>query len=441
MKKLLFCAKNVSDYVQPIMSKNNPDMPVLNVQDSIHSPLIQKILEKAVETYPDFEKLSDSPLSCETEIPGLKLDFNFGLRLEIPAGNYRVKISDFAGGMIFFDEEISDVRLISTEKYFVHWQIEIFRDGENIFSYRFDLTEKPVLVVFPKVLRLGDTISMLPYVSEMKRFYRCETSMILPEYLREFAAGLCPEIPQVEKINSDYYATFYPGVSSSDLPVLPEDIRAYPFGRLAGRIFGFSHVAPKNFFQPTLPPVTDEPYVCIAVQASGNKKCWLWPGGWDIVVDYLKNLGYRVFCIDKEKVVTDSGMTIRKPDGAEDFTGDRPILERANMIYHAEFFVGLSSGLAWVANAVNKPVVLICGFSRDWSEFYTPYRVANRLVCNGCVNDLRVNFFEKICPYHSGTSREMECQKKISPRQVIDAIENLITSENLIPPVMKNNFV
>ena len=109
------------------------------------------------------------------------------------------------------------------------------------------------------------------------------------------------------------------------------------------------------------------------------------------------------------------------------------------MLYHAEFFIGLSSGLSWVADAVGCPVVMICGFSQDWYEFYTPYRVANRLVCNGCLNDIRVNFIGKnICPYHQSTPRELECQKKISPRQVINAVERLILDNNLTPPILRS---
>ena len=97
------------------------------------------------------------------------------------------------------------------------------------------------------------------------------------------------------------------------------------------------------------------------------------------------------------------------------------------MLYHAEFFIGLGSGLSWLAYAVNCPVVMICGFSQDWCEFYTPYRVANRKVCNGCFNDYRVRYLDnEACPYHKNTPRALECQKKISPRMVLNAIERLI---------------
>ena len=109
------------------------------------------------------------------------------------------------------------------------------------------------------------------------------------------------------------------------------------------------------------------------------------------------------------------------------------------MLYHAEFFIGLGSGLSWVANAVGCPVVMICGFSQDWFEFHTPYRVVNRLTCTGCLNDVRVDFIGKRCPYHKGTDRELECQKKISPRAVIDAINRLIEDKDLAPPLLTEN--
>ena len=79
---------------------------------------------------------------------------------------------------------------------------------------------------------------------------------------------------------------------------------------------------------------------------------------------------------------------------------------------------------------------MICGLSHDWHEFYTPYRVANRIVCNGCYSDIRVRALNDFCPYQKNTARELECQKKISPRQVINAIERLILDRNLTPPII-----
>lgn len=74
--------------------------------------------------------------------------------------------------------------------------------------------------------------------------------------------------------------------------------------------------------------------------------------------------------------------------------------------------------------------ILISGFSLPISEFDTSYRVTNQLVCNGCYNDIRVDW-KSGCPYHAGTEREFECSKLISPAMVKDAIGRLIMAEGM----------
>ncbi|MEJ0003708.1 MAG: hypothetical protein WDN30_09295 [Pararobbsia sp.] len=48
-------------------------------------------------------------------------------------------------------------------------------------------------------------------------------------------------------------------------------------------------------------------------------------------------------------------------------------LERARWLKHAAFFVGLSSGLSWLAWAAGTPVVLISGFYASGERI--PYAV------------------------------------------------------------------
>ena len=58
---------------------------------------------------------------------------------------------------------------------------------------------------------------------------------------------------------------------------------------------------------------------------------------------------------------------------------------RARWIKHGEFFVGLSSGLSWLASATGTPVVMISGFAHPTNEFDTPYRIINYHACNSCL--------------------------------------------------------
>lgn len=431
MNKLFFCARNLRDYlskVKNIERLNLPDAESFAPQ-LLDLPPVQKILKSLARNEIDGE------IFWKTEIDGLNLDFNDGLRLDVPFGEFRVKISDADTEKIFFDRKISNVRLISVEKFYIPWRIEIFSHGIKIFEHKLNLRGKNVLLAFDKGGGLGDTLALLPFAKEFAKNFDCRVKISLPKFLSEFAANLYPELPQIEN-SPEIYATYFPMMNFGDFPTVPADIRSAPLNRMAGAILGLKILPQKPIFKPTMPKISSKPYVCIGVQASTPIKGWHWPRGWEIVVNYLKNLGYRVFCIDRENFQDGGKYFTAKPPNAEDFTGNFPIMERANILYHAEFFIGLSSGLAWLADAVNCPVVMICGFSADWHEFYTPYRVANRLVCNGCYSDLRVRAFDDFCPYHRDTPREMECQKQISPRQVLNAIEKLIIDKNLTPPIM-----
>lgn len=93
------------------------------------------------------------------------------------------------------------------------------------------------------------------------------------------------------------------------------------------------------------------------------------------------------------------------------------------------FFVGLSSGLSWLAWAVGTPVVMISGFTHPQNEFDTPYRVINYHACNSCWNDTGIEFDNKSylwCPRHAGTERQFECSRLITPGQVIGTIRRVI---------------
>ena len=431
MRKLLFCARNLQDYLSHIQNVDKLNLPdaVSYAPELLNLPFVQGFLQSLSR------KEDDNEIFLETDIKGLRLDFNCGLRLEVPAGNFRVVISDFDTGQIFFDRNISDVRLISLEKYFIRWRVEIFLNGKKIFLHTLNLQGQTVYLPFDKGSGLGDILSLLPFARAFEKFFDCNVEISLPEYLRELTRNFYPKLAQVTAPDFKTYATYYPLINFGDFPTVPADVRNSPLNRMAGAILGINILPPKPIFTPTVQRICKEPYVCIGVQASTPTKGWHYPGGWEIVVDYLKSLGYRVFCIDKKNFQSAGKYSVAAPANAEDFTGDFPIMERANMLYHAEFFIGLSSGLSWLADAVNCPVVMICGLSFDWHEFYTPYRVANRLVCNGCYSDIRVRALENFCPYQSGTPRELECQKKIHPRQVLNAVERLILDNNLTPPI------
>ncbi len=179
-----------------------------------------------------------------------------------------------------------------------------------------------------------------------------------------------------------------------------------------------------------------EPYACIAVQASTQAKLWNNPHGWRAVVGALKARGLRVLCIDREPVGGAGLVWTHIPHGAEDLTGDLPLVERARLLRHAAVFVGLSSGLAWLAWSAGCPTVLVSGFTHPTNEFGTPGRVMNWHACNSCWNDPRERFDHHDflwCPRHRDTPRQFECTRLITSEQVIAAIDRVVEAPRALP--------
>ena len=362
------------------------------------------------------------PIRGITEINGLFIDFNCGLRLDIPPGNFHVCISDSRSRQIFFHEDISATRLISQEKYAINYQIDIYKDGTLIFSHTFNPHGQKILFHCSSHA-IGDTLAFLPYARMYNTKYNARVVCWTADYLRELITKLYPDLPLVNELPEDCYAAYYIGTWINGPYGSPVDGRTYPLWKIAGAITGIYANPPLNPISINCPRTINEPYVCIGVEASTPRKGWHYPNGWEIVLKVLQEAGLRVICIDRHALSSADGYETHIPKNAEDMTGDIPLLERAKLLTHANCFIGLGSGLSWLAHTVGCPVVLISGFSEDYYEFFTPYRVINRLTCHGCFNDSRVSFMgdSVICPYHQGTQRELECSYSIHPDMVLEA--------------------
>ena len=163
-------------------------------------------------------------------------------------------------------------------------------------------------------------------------------------------------------------------------------------------------------------------YVCIGSLSTSQAKFWNNPSGWTRTVEYLNNLGYDVVSIDKNNNIGCGEYANYIPVDSIDKTGDFPLSDRINDLYFCDFFIGLGSGLSWLAWAVGKPVVMISGFSDPISEFYTPYRVINKNVCNSCWNDPNILFNKgdwAWCP----RNKSFECSREISFDMVKEKID------------------
>lgn len=108
----------------------------------------------------------------DTGIDGLKLDFNAGVRLAVPAGDWQVRITDADSGQVFFDDHAAETVLISMEQYFIRWQIEVKKAGQLVFVHTYDAEEQAVCFVLEGDV-LGDVIMLLPYIRAFVQKWKC----------------------------------------------------------------------------------------------------------------------------------------------------------------------------------------------------------------------------------------------------------------------------
>lgn len=156
----------------------------------------------------------------------------------------------------------------------------------------------------------------------------------------------------------------------------------------------------------------------IVIAPESIKNIAKWDAGWQEVVDYLTGQGFEVFNISYEDTL--------KLKNVKDFHGFDDIGVSLKHILEAQLFIGLSSGLAWLAWAYDVPVVMVSGFTKKHNEFEC-FRAASETGCSGCFN-----IFKNIqtqCPVFIGTPRQNECHKLITPAMVIEQI-NLALASN-----------
>ena len=312
-----------------------------------------------------------------------------------------------------------------TKKAFVDWRITI-RDTNNQIAYSesFNAEGKSVLITFDSK-SIGDTIAWIPYVEEFRKKHGCE--MFCQTFHNSFFRDIYPDIKFIS-FNEivDVYASYRLGWFGNwgDTNLNPTDPRKMSLQETAPDILGLE----KNELRAPLekkerPRRLEEKYVCISTASTAGCKHWQNESGWQKTVDYLNNQGYKVVVLQKESL---DWMDL---NGLENVLHPTAVglEDAASWMQHCEFFIGISSGISWLAWALNKEVVLISGFTDIFHEFSTPYRIINKDVCNSCWHDKNFPFNKgdwNWCPKQKGTDRHFECSKEITFEMVKETIED-----------------
>ncbi len=412
--------------------------------------------EKAVETSLEYLKEieSDYKQPKQTSIINediINVNFIDGARIEISGNSnkrYDVKFIDKANNSIVYSTNLTPTQKASVcwampnAKYFVNWKIEATTDEqvENVsnnqdvsedtifikkeeskittcqFVRELDLKDKRVFINLESKA-LGDNLAWIPYVEQFREKHGCK--IIATTFWNQLFKDQYPEIEFVVPGTTahDLCAQYRVGCYDDNYDRNKNNWRETPLQKIAADVLGLNYreVKPKISVSPV--PRTGRKYVCISDHSTMRAKFWNYPGGWQQIIDYLGDLAYDVVAVSKDP----TGLTKLVP------VNNNPIENIASIINNCEFFIGVGSGLSWLAWALNKKVIMISGFSDPFTEFQSNnYRIAPPLgACHGCFNDKSLTFDRSWnwCP----RNKDFECTKLITPEMVKEKIDLLIS--------------
>lgn len=318
--------------------------------------------------------------------------------------NFKVQFLDEKGSIAYENTIKANSWVKLNRQYFTAWTAKVWQDGHLIYKNTLNLANKRVFIVIDSK-SLGDTIAWSGYALKFQEKHNCH--VVMSSFWNKILDY--PELELVEPGTTvNCYALYRIGWKwdENKEPVLCNTI---PLQQAATNILGleFKEVKPKlkDTYEIPRQPV----YVAIATNSTMECKFWT-REGWQIVINYLHELGYDVYNVSKEDNPFDNCTKI----------DDTSIENTMDVIAGAKIFIGLSSGLSWLAWALNKKVVMISNFTKADHEFDC-YRVTKPDVCNGCWNDPKI----KLDPYWDWCPRnkDFECQRSIPASMVIDKIK------------------
>jgi len=413
-----------------------------NVDDDVDLLLSKFNIRKKYTDSNEFRKMMinnyDDKINNPKEID-YKIDFVNGAKVELfgdSKDNFDVEFINKDTSIVEYKTTLkSGVWSKTNSIYYKNWRIVIKKDNKIVVNHEFNLEGKNVYIQFDSK-SLGDSLAYIPYVEEFRKKHNCV--MFCSTFWNNLYEKEYPEIifinpgefPGIKEIYAKYSIGWYQPWKDTHNP---NDYKKIPLQQTATDILGleFKEIIPKITIREGKRPI-EEKYVCIAQYSTANAKHWHYPYknsqlGWQMLVDWLNAQGYKVMVISKQDSTLQN--VINK-------TGNFPIEHRINQIKYCEFFIGIGSGLSWLAWVLGKKVIMISGFSSTICEFKSNnIRIQNNSVCNSCFNRHEFNKGDwNWCPDHKNTERQFECTINITPEMVIDEIKknNLVKEKQQV---------
>jgi autotransporter strand-loop-strand O-heptosyltransferase len=354
---------------------------------------------------------------------------------------------DFEYTVIFDDADTGETYYIATingnswckcsVQYFVNWNITILKDSKSFWQYRLNLENKNVVIEIDSG-SLGDNLGWFPYMEEFRKKHNCivyagnygaaySDNFFKKEYYPNLYITDSGAVQETAAIFAKYkIGVYYNKTNTGFNPDHHRDtFLGVPHQQIATDILGL----PFKEIRPLIderPRPKSKKQVCISMFSTAQAKFWNNRTGWQEVVDWLNKQGYEVKLLGKEQ---DGFMGNYIPNGVIPVESTKDIEVAIEELRNSAAFIGIGSGLSWLAWALNTPMILISGFSNPITEMQSNCKriKAPRNSCTGCYNR---HIFDRgdwlWCPDHKNTDRHFECSRKITSRMVIVRLQELL---------------
>lgn len=344
-----------------------------------------------------------------------------GPKVEIKGSNSKEYFVEFIDGdknQVVHSQTIRNNMWTSCgRKYYTNWIIKI--DGVEV--NRFNCEGQRVLIALESKA-MGDTLAWAPYSVDFAEKHKCK--VILSTFHNEWFQNL-EAYKNIEFIepgqSTPAYAVFKLGWFRDEkglwnkLDRYPHILNTIPLQQTATDILGLSYYEMTYGVDLKIKPKPiPKKYIVFGPNATAGAKEWRYEH-WVKLSEMLRDKGYEIITLTKNPFNIENTRNVC----------NKPFQEVMNYLFHAEFFIGLGSGLSWLNWSLGKTTVMINGFSQDDHEFKTNMiRVSNN-VCIKCWNDPVLPFDAgdwNWCPVYKGTTKQHICQSSITPEQVLEKL-------------------
>tara|TARA_Y100000361_G_C11160614_1_gene347070 strand:+ start:3546 stop:4916 length:1371 start_codon:yes stop_codon:yes gene_type:complete len=382
--------------------------------------------------------------------------------------------------------------------YFGEYRIEVKENGELVWEYTTDWRRKKVFIRL-ETEAMGDLLAFVPQIDKFRKKWDLELKVFhggasgngldfiksayphieftqdrTPGNVHKHIVVACNTLRSWIEPGKKPLATstsggddhLFAGREDEIVPnIYGKNIwQQIPLQKVASDALGLDYepIRPEIVLHPSISTKSNfgnKKYVCIASQSTCQIKYWNYGfepdrkrdygQGWREIIEWLKaEKGYdvvvlnqfKVFGNEKEKygqynehnfeTIKTNGDTILKPNTS--------LYDRIIDLKNCEFYMGLNSGMSWIAYALGVPMVTIMALNKREEIFGVDDPLIktlhvhdyNKDACGDCFKRYTFNRRWAWCPEHEGTDRMYECTSLITPDMVKEKCEELIGELN-----------